>query len=580
MVPSLGPKAVIEPSIDTAPERPIGEVLVADGVLEETTLAQALTGQPTTGRRLGTLLLESHLITADQLTAALSRQLGIPRIDLRKVKASPEALAMVSESVARSLEIVPVRLREGVLSVVAVDPRDPRVVSTLEALPVATVRLGLASSPEVSECLNASYKALAGIDQFVGGFQAAAVRAAAVTAAVLPVGGADAPVVEVVNRIVTQALRDRASDIHVEPTPDFVRVRYRIDGTLNEVLKLPASIGPAIVSRLKIMADMNIVEKRRPQDGQFQMVIDSRELDVRVSTTATIFGEKAVLRLLDKTRGTFNLMDLGMPNDIRARYDTIVHSPFGMVIVAGPTGAGKTTTLYATLAQIASPELNVMTIEDPVEYVFPNINQIEINVQAEVTFAAGLRSILRQDPDIILVGEVRDAETARIAVQSALTGHLVLSSIHSTDATSALYRLLDMGIEAFLVASALTGVVAQRLVRRTCSECAEEYLPLPHELAYYRESGGDDSVKFLKGAGCVYCVGTGYRGRLGVYEILTVTDELRQLLVIGASPQDVRELAIKGGMRTLRDEAVRLVGAGATTISEVMRTIYTLGAVA
>lgn len=554
-------------------------MLVSDGVLEATTLALVLTNRTDPGRRLGTLLVENHLITPDQLTAVLSRQLGIPRIDLRKVKASPEALAMVSESVARSLEIVPVRRRDDVLSVVVVDPRDPRVISALEALPVDTVRIFLASSPEVSDCLNSSYKALADIEQFVGGYEADEVRAAAVAAA-LPVSTADAPVVEVVNRIVTQALRDRSSDIHLEPTPDYMRVRYRIDGALNEVLKLPATMGPAIVSRLKIMADMNIVEKRRPQDGQFQMVIDDRELDVRVSTTATIFGEKAVLRLLDKSRSTFSLVDLGMPEALRERYDRIVRSPFGMVIVAGPTGAGKTTTLYATLAQIAQPELNVMTIEDPVEYVFPNINQIEINLQADVTFAAGLRSILRQDPDIILVGEIRDAETARIAVQSALTGHLVLSSIHATDATSALYRLLDMGIEKFLVASALTGVVAQRLVRRTCSACAEEYEPAAHELAYFRESGGDDTVAFVKGVGCTYCAGTGYRGRVGVYEILPISDELRQMLVIGAAPQDVRDLAIKNGMRTLRDEAVRLVAEGKTTINEVMKTVYTLGAVA
>ncbi len=386
----------------------------------------------------------------------------------------------------------------------------------------------------------------------------------------------EGPVAEVVTRIVAQALRDRSSDIHLEPTPDEVRVRYRIDGALNEVVKLPAAIGPAIISRLKIMAGMNIVEKRRPQDGQFRTVVDGRDLDVRVATTSTIFGEKAVLRLLDKSRSMFDLVDLGMPLEAKERFDDIVHSPFGMVIVAGPTGSGKTTTLYATLAKLARPELNVTTIEDPVEYVYPQINQIEINVQAGITFAAGLRSILRQDPDVILVGEVRDSETAGIAVQAALTGHLVLSTIHATDAASALFRLVDMGVERFLVASSLTGVVAQRLLRRTCTSCAAPYQPSPTDLAYYRNSGGRPKDVFLRGTGCPYCSNTGYRDRIGVYEILTMCDDLRYALVNDVPPNELRDMAIKLGMRTLRDEALQLVADDVTTIEEVAQTIYTL----
>ncbi|MGE0307597.1 MAG: GspE/PulE family protein, partial [Acidimicrobiia bacterium] len=322
------------------------------------------------------------------------------------------------------------------------------------------------------------------------------------------------------------------------------------------------------------MSDMNIVERRRPQDGQFQMDIDGHDLDVRVATTATIWGEKAVLRLLDKSRTLMRLSDLGMPSESGALYRSIVHKPFGMVLCTGPTGSGKSSTLYATLQDIARNDLNVMTIEDPVEYVFPAINQMQINVQADVTFASGLKSILRQDPDVILVGEVRDAETARIAVQSALTGHLVMSSLHATDSAAALVRLLDMGIEPFLVASSVVGVVAQRLVRRICPSCIEAFTPSASELAWYEFLDGPSKDKWFTGVGCNYCSGTGYRERIGVYEILEVTDEIRHALVSGAAPDEVRQLAKKQGMQSLADAAVQLVAADVTTVSEIIRTVY------
>ncbi len=575
-----GKAAVLDPPINLAQREsgtpPLGELLVSAGAIEADDLAGLLSRQTDTGRRFGDLLLEHGIVSDEQLTKALSRQLRVPEIDLRLEDPMPAALALVSESVARSLDIVPIDLHERALTVAVADPLDKRVVSALRALPVERVVVRMASTSDIRNTINLSYKALTGIGEFVEGFAAASQPLVEAAAPAVTLGGSNAPVVEVVNRLVAQALRDRASDIHLEPGPDDLRVRYRIDGALHDVLRLPITMGPAIISRIKIMADMNIVEKRRPQDGQFQTVVDKRELDVRVATTATIFGEKAVLRLLDKGRSLFDLVDLGMPADLKMQYDRIVRSPFGMVVVSGPTGSGKTTTLYATLAQISQPELNVTTIEDPVEYVFPGINQIEINAQAGVTFAGGLRSILRQDPDIILVGEVRDAETARIAVQSALTGHLVLSSLHATDAPAALFRLLDMGIERFLVASALTGVVAQRLLRKICTSCIEPYEPAPQELAYYVESGGPEKEKFFRGAGCAYCSNTGYRDRIGVYEIMPINDDLRYALVNSATPQDLRDVALQSGLRTLRDEAIRLVVNDITTPAEVMRTIYTL----
>ena len=379
-----------------------------------------------------------------------------------------------------------------------------------------------------------------------------------------------------VGRILTQAMRDRASDVHIEPTETGLRVRYRIDGALKEVLTLPASMGVGLISRIKIMAGMNIVERRRPQDGQLRTDVDGREVDVRVSTLATIWGEKCVMRLLDRTRSVMRLADLGMPEDSTKTYSDFARAPFGMVLCAGPTGSGKTTTLYATLTEIADPSRNVMTIEDPVEYVFPSINQIQTNEQAGLTFATGLRSILRQDPDVILVGEIRDVETARIAVQSALTGHLVLSSLHATDSVSALHRFLDMGIESFLVASSVIGIVGQRLVRRICPSCQAAYTLTAEERTFYEESGGPEKSEFVRGQGCNFCSGTGYLGRIGVYELLRITPEIKRLVVGWATQDELRRLAERQGMRSLREEAINLVAHDVTTVSEVIRSIYAL----
>jgi type IV pilus assembly protein PilB len=358
---------------------------------------------------------------------------------------------------------------------------------------------------------------------------------------------------------------------------ETVRVRYRIDGVLHDVLSLPAAMGTAAVSRLKVLAGMNIVERRRPQDGQIAMKIEGRDIDIRVASTGTIAGEKVVLRLLDKTKPQFRLSELGMPADTYAVFSDLVRSPFGMVICAGPTGSGKTTSLYATMTELNGPERNIMTIEDPVEYVFPAINQIQINEQAGITFASGLRSILRQDPDIILVGEMRDTETARIAVQSALTGHFVLSSLHATDATAALTRFLDMGIEPFVVSSAVLAVLSQRLVRRVCEQCRQPYLPTTDELTFFHESGGvEPAAGFFSGTGCTFCAETGYQDRVGVYELLRMTPAMKRLVAKQPSYDDVRELAAAQGTRTLREEAMRLVTQGVTTIAEVVRSIYLL----
>jgi len=564
------PAAEVTPTIAGPARVRLGDVLLSEQMLSPEQLAAALNLQMESGRQLGAILVEQGLVDPNALTLALATQLGLPTVDLRKERPTAEALAAVPESTARAFDIVPLRLTEGVLDVAIADGSSTAVRDALSDLPVRSVNVYLAPLGDVKVALNAHYRVLSERDDQVREIWATARPQLEVEA----IGAGDAPIIQLVNKIVTQALRDRASDIHVEPTDGRVRIRYRVDGALREVLNLPMSTGPELVSRIKIMAEMDIVERRRPQDGQFQLFVDGVGVDVRVATGATIWGETAVMRLLDKSRSMKRLSELGMPSSSLERYLSIVNKPYGMILCSGPTGSGKTTTLYATLAQISRTELNIMTIEDPVEYVFPSVNQMQINNQADVTFATGLKSILRQDPDVILVGEIRDEETARIAVQSALTGHLVMSSIHATDASSALFRLLDMGIEPFLVSSSLVGVVAQRLVRQICPSCAVAYDPSPIDLAWYEQLNGPPKDVFVRGIGCNYCSDTGYRERVGVYEVLAVTDEVRKIVVAHGTPQEVRQVAIEQGMRTMGTEAIALVADDITTIDEIRRTVY------
>jgi len=475
---------------------------------------------------------------------------------------------------------VPLRLDGNDLHMVIADPT-PQTLRLLQETTRLNIIPLVASYSEVSRVIDATYRAVGAIEGLVQAFAATdgmrrgAAQVAQVTGTVGAAGSdADAPVVKVVNLLIAQALRDRASDLHIEPQDTQMRIRFRVDGALHDITTLPAEMGPAVVSRIKIMGGMNIVERRRPQDGQTSLEVDGRALDIRIASTPTVFGEKVTMRLLDKSRPLFRAAELGMPADTHQTFSKLVRSPFGMVVCVGPTGSGKTTTLYATLSEINSSERNIMTIEDPVEYVLPAINQIQINETAGVTFADGLRSILRQDPDVILVGEIRDAETARIAVQSALTGHLVLTSLHATDTAAAVHRFLDMGIEAFLVASSTVAVVGQRLVRRICQSCTVPYEPTDEELAFWLEAGGPNKDKFWAGEGCNFCGGTGYEDRVGVYELLRVTPEVKRLIVGWATQEEIRRMAISQGMRTLLQEGLTLVDNDVTTISEVIRVIY------
>ena len=386
----------------------------------------------------------------------------------------------------------------------------------------------------------------------------------------------EAPVAQALTLIIDEAVKARASDIHLEPDEAKMRVRYRVDGTLHDMFSLPLATMASLISRIKILANMNIADHHRPQDGQFSLKTKSRLIDIRVGIIATVCGEMAVLRLLDKTRATLALSDLGFLPQSMALYEKMLKVPYGIILVSGPTGAGKTTTLYASLNSLDQTERNIITVEDPVEYRFSNINQIQVNPRAGITFASGLRSILRLDPDVILIGEIRDAETANIAIQSALTGHLVLSSIHANDAVGVVLRLVDLGVEPFLVSSALIGVVAQRMVRRLCPHCARLVEASADEGLIYSEGTGEERKEFLYGAGCKVCANSGYRGRTGIFELFCTSDQIKTLLAKSATANELRKQAIREGMVTLLQDGMLKVKNNITTPTEVIRNAYSV----
>ena len=558
----------------------LGEVMLELGAVDPEELLEALEHQrdnpgEEASARLGEVLLELGSIDETALAAALAQQFGIPLADLRSETPDPEVVDFVGEDLARKHTVVPLRQENGRVFLAIADPLDTVAIKELTHH-CRRIGLLMGARSEIERLLDDCYNVLNQAKVHIQAFELTETEDLAADAGEGFGVDDNAPIVQVVNRVITQGVRNRASDIHIEPGENFVRVRYRVDGAMSEAIRLPARMAAALSSRLKVMAELNIVERRRPQDGQFGVTVDGRPIDIRISTVATVHGEKVVLRLLDKTRSLISLKDLGMHPVVEAPYLKIVKAPLGMLLCTGPTGAGKTTTLYATLTEINDPTRNVVTIEDPVEYQFEGISQVQVS-DTGVSFARGLRGILRQDPDVILVGEIRDEETARIAMQASLTGHFVLSSLHAVDSVSAVHRFTDMGIERFLVASALSAVVGQRLLRRTCTSCAAEYIPTPAEIAAVDDEVGIQPKRWLRGTGCNLCSGTGYRGRVGVYELLQITDGIRELIVERATHQEMRQLAIDEGMRTMQQQAFELVVNGVTTVEDVLRAVYAPG---
>ncbi len=555
----------------------MGEILLDDGLITAEQLLDALQVQQETGRRLGDILLEQDLVDEHQLAGVLAEQFHIDRADLRMVEPSPAAIARVSEELARRHQVIPLRVEDD--DRIALVTGEPLGVEAIRELTqhCSRIRIMVGATSDIQRMLDQAYNALALADEHIQAFNLIADEDESTADAINLEVDENAPIVQVVNRILIQAARARASDVHIEPHEHQVVVRFRIDGALSVAIQLPRRMGPPVASRLKVMSDLNIVERRRPQDGQFSVNVDGRPIDVRISVVGTVHGEKIVLRMLDKTRSLISLKNLGITPAILPEYLEIVKAPLGMLLCTGPTGSGKTTTLYATLTEVKDPTKNVVTIEDPVEYQFAGINQMPINEMAGITFADGLRGILRQDPDIILVGEIRDVETARIATQAALTGHFVLSSLHAVDSVSAIHRFTDMGIEPFLVASAVSGVVGQRLLRRICNSCREEYEPHPDHVRLTEGFAGKVPDRWTRGAGCNLCSGTGYQGRVGVYELLKISDGIRGLIVSKATAKEIRDLAVEEGMHTMQAEAFRLVAEGSTTVDDVLRSVYAPG---
>ncbi len=568
---------VAETSISGSKQK-FGDILVNMGIVTAEQLEQALEiQQRTPDRKINEILVDQGLITPDDVAMVLSLQLNVPFIDLKLHTVQPNAIKLVSEKLARKHTIIPLDVVGDSLVVVMASPGDIRVIEDVTAQSKMRVQPAVGVPSEIEDAIGINYKALTEIEQHLTDFTPQEEILKELENLVSQEEIDQTPIVRTVDLLIAQAVKERASDIHIEPQEDRVRVRYRVDGVLHDAMSLPLNTLDPIVSRIKIQAEMNITERRKPQDGQLSIKGDGWAADLRAATFYTSHGETVVMRILDKSLSLLTLDELGFRQDSLEMYQGILRIPYGMVLVAGPTGSGKTTSLYASINQLDRNERNIVTIEDPIEYHFHDIKQTQINPKAELTFASGLKAIMRLDPDIILVGEVRDRDTARIAVQAALTGHLLLSSIHANDAVGVLYRLADLGIEPFLISSAVIGVVSQRMIRLICPHCRESYEPPEYEKKAYYDEMGQEEITFYHGLGCNLCGDTGYLRRTGVFEILPLSDEIRRLFLLGVPMSDIKAQALAEGMVTMKRDAMLKVQAGLTTPHEVLRNVFSIG---
>ncbi len=554
----------------------LGEVLLEEGLVNETQLMTALDEQIVRGSSLGRVLVELGYLSEDQLVRALAAQVGMEFIDLDEHAVDRSAVALLPTAMCRRYTILPVEIRDGRLVLAMADPGNVMALDDAQSVARMPVMPAVAAHDNLVRGIDRYCRADGEINDLADAYEEEVANEVEMDLSNL--GSAtedDAPIVKYVNLLVTQAITDRASDIHIEPTEGDLRVRYRIDGVLHEMQRSPKQIQNGVISRVKILSDIDIAERRKPQDGRMSVQHNGRKIDLRVATLPTVWGEKIVMRILDNSTASLDLRDLSFGEENYEVYSESYRKPYGMILVTGPTGSGKSTTLYATLNAVSRPEINVITVEDPVEYRLPGINQVQVNPKAGLTFAGALRSILRSDPDVVLLGEIRDHETAQIAIEAALTGHLVLSTLHTNDAPSAITRLVEMGIEPFLVGSALDCVVAQRLARRLCKKCKEPYEPTDEELlaARFPWVPGEPKPILHRPAGCSTCSRTGYRGRLALHEVMRVTEAIERHAVAGTSAADIGRTAVEEGMATLRMDGWRKVIAGDTTIEELLRVV-------
>ncbi len=564
-------------------KKKLGRMLVESGLMTEFQLNQAVLNQKKSHLRLGQYLTREGVVSESQIVDLISRQLRIAKYDTISFPIDVTLAGLLSAETAQKYQMVPIRRENRLLTVAMIDPLDIEALDILENSTGLEAEAIICSEQELNQIMGSLYGTYGGIGDVLEDMEEmqydtesldeVAISMEDVEVSSLQDMAEEAPVVRLVNSILSQAVREGASDVHISPEKDFVQVRFRVDGKLHNVPAPPKSMLLHIISRLKILANMDIATSRIPQDGRFTVKLNNKEINIRASTIPTIYGENMVLRLLDTSAGIHTLETLGMADGDRRKIESVMFKPYGMILSTGPTGSGKSTSLYSILKKINQTDINILTVEDPVEYRIEKIRQVQLNRKAGMTFASGLRSILRQDPDVIMVGEIRDRETANIAVQAALTGHRVLSTVHTNDAAGAITRFVDMGIEPFLVASVMLVSFAQRLVRRVCPNCREPYRPSDEALSFWGQSIPEDA-RFQRGRGCFHCQDTGYRGRIGIYEILLIDDAIRDMIIKNrASHEIARAAQAAGHLRLLKEDAFDKVARGITTIEEAASAV-------
>lgn len=551
----------------------LGDVLVDLGFISDEQLQRALEVQSNTDKRLGEILLEQNLLSRDQLSTVLEFQLGIPYVDLSTYNIDPKASKLISEKLARKHDLIPVAIHKNKIVVVMADPFDIVARDDIKITTDLETEVLMSSKEDIRKAINTIYDSTEITDKAIEELNVDSDDYDEIAKDGDNIEVEKAPVVRLVNTIISGAIKARASDIHIEAYEKTAKVRYRVDGELKDVISPPKSSHAAIVARIKILGGMDIAEKRIPQDGRIETVVEGKPIDMRISVLPTVYGEKVVIRILDRSSIILTKEQLGFTEHNIELFDKIIKAPEGIILLTGPTGSGKTTTLYAVLSELNKPNLNIITVEDPVEYRLEGVNQMQVNTKAGLTFASGLRSILRQDPDIIMVGEIRDSETAEIATKAAITGHVVLSTIHTNDSVSTVFRLIDMGIETFMVSSSLVGIIAQRLVKKICIHCKEKKPPTFEEMMML---GLEKPVFLHKGKGCNVCGGSGYYGRTAIHEVLVVDKTVRNMISKGMDADAIKDEAIRCGMKTLSESCKELVLEGITTIEEMLKVTYSV----
>ena len=551
----------------------LGESLVQMQIITAEQLQDARETQRERGGKLSEILVSMGFVKVEELASFLSLMWNVPLIDLKTHVLQPEALALIPEDLARKHILIPLQIMGDSLMVVMADPDDYIAINDIFSRTNMKIKVAFANADDIRKTIDIYYRATEEIQEKVKGFMPAASGDRETS----PGFSVETPITESLDLLIEQAIRDRASDIHLEPQGNRLRIRYRIDGVLYEMNSLPIRAHAELASRIKILAEMDVTRSKQPQDGQFSVKVGERNIDIRVATTDTIHGERITLRLLDKSLSLFTLPELGFLPETMNKYKALLHLPYGIILVGGPTGSGKTTTLYTSINEIDRNKHNIMTIEDPVEYQFTDISQSQLDPKSGITFADGLRAMLRQDPDVILVGEIRDKETAVTAVQAAMTGHLVFSSIHANDAVSMVSRLMGLGVEPGLVSATLIALVAQRMVRRICTNCRVTVAPSVAERDIYAKEMSQELTTVYKGTGCHLCANTGYHGRIGVFELLVVTEEIKKKLISNTNIGELREQAINEGIYTMKRDGMLKVKEGITTFEEVMNNVFTIG---